>query len=422
MDQEEMLHVVEPERSNENDRQDAADDDEDGSESADEALTELLGLPSVDALASSCWEEKEEGAEGQRGPPLDTIETICRVRTEEWIETVMIRDGLRETYQNTSVCILSDDLSIPAAMMRRLADEVVLWSSSTQSPTPLPNVQRTYETIVVTNHNNRPVGSNDGTSRMLVRKRELTRLENLRGHDGWRILCDAYIARIASVLLQRHQSLYKTKLNLKPPGGNGFAPHVDAPSLQLPFADYYGSSSNHDDDNAGSSSDAFSSSFITIMIAIDDMTIRNGCLRVAPRPLSAGPVTLLVAPHGSHNPDGDGRAGALIDGENYDYINIECRGGSIVAFDGWVPHRSGVNHSAFGRRAVFLTYHDNAIWGDNWHDLYYERMGQLRQNYLAAAALATRTREQLPPGGEDGGIGATQPGETPADDENSGVC
>jgi hypothetical protein len=82
-----------------------------------------------------------------------------------------------------------------------------------------------------------------------------------------------------------------------------------------------------------------------------------------------------------------------------------------VAFDGWVPHRSGVNHSAFGRRAVFLTYHDAAVWGDDWHDLYYERMGQLRQNYLAAAA--TRTREQPPPG-EDGAIGATQRGETPA--------
>lgn len=421
-----MLLVVEPERNQENDRQDA-DDDDDEDCSTEEALTELLGLPSVDALASSCWEEEEAvGDEGQRGPPMDTIEAICRVRTEEWIETVMIRDGLRETYQNTSVCILPDELSIPAAMMRRLADEVVLWSSSHQSPTPLPNVQRTYETIVVTKHHNNyipQVGSKDddddfesgdGTSRLVHRKRELTRLENLRGHDGWRILCDDYIARVASVLLQRRQSLYKTKLNLKPPGGNGFAPHVDAPSLQLPFADCYGSfsSSNHDDDddNAGSSSNSSFSSFITIMIAIDDMTVRNGCLRVAPRPLSAGPVTLLVPPHGSHNPDGDGRAGALIDGERYDYIDVVCYGGDIVAFDGWVPHRSGVNHSPLGRRAVFLTYHDHAVWGDDWHDLYYERMGQLRQNYLAAAT--TRAREQLPQ--EDGGIGATKQGDTQA--------
>jgi ectoine hydroxylase-related dioxygenase (phytanoyl-CoA dioxygenase family) len=175
--------------------------------------------------------------------------------------------------------------------------------------------------------------------------------------------------------------------------------------LQLPFADYY--------DARSSSSNSFSSSFITIMIAIDDMTVRNGCLRVAPRPLSDGPVTMLVAPHGSLNPDGDGRAGAMLDGEIYDYIDIECHGGDIVAFDGWVPHRSGVNHSAFGRRAVFLTYHDAAVWGDDWHDLYYERMGQLRQNYLASVA-ATRTREQQPPGEDVGGIGATPQGETQA--------
>jgi ectoine hydroxylase-related dioxygenase (phytanoyl-CoA dioxygenase family) len=372
-----------------NARQDGSDDDDDDddsgsdSDSAGEALTKLLGLPSVDALALSRDEDVSSSCQEQ----CATINDICAVRTESVIESLIIQHGLRETYQNTSVCVFPTALSIPAVLMHRLADEVVLWSALPPSdPQALPGVQRTYETIPMIDQKKQQSPPGETTTNETVvsrRRRELTRLENLRGHVGWQQLCDDYIRTVVSALLQRRQSLYKTKLNLKPPGGAGFAPHVDTPSLLLPLAELFGGSSPQQ-----SEEDESSPSFITVMIAIDDMTVRNGCLRVAPRPLATtgmangGPTVaaVVVEPNVNGNPDGDGRAGALLNGDAYVYTDIVCAGGTIVAFDGWVPHRSGVNQSVFGRRAVFLTYHDAAI-GD-LHDLYYERMQQLRQAFF----------------------------------------
>jgi ectoine hydroxylase-related dioxygenase (phytanoyl-CoA dioxygenase family) len=369
-----------------NARQDDSDDDDDDdsdsdSDSAGEALMKLLGLPSADALALSRDEDMSSCQE-----QCSTIADICAVRTESVIESLIIQHGLRETYQNTSVCIFPTALSIPAVLMRRLADEVVLWSALPPSdPMALSGVQRTYETIPMIEQKKQPPPGETSTNETVVsrrRRRELTRLENLRGHVGWQLLCDDYIRTVVSILLQRRQSLYKTKLNLKPPGGAGFAPHVDTPSLLLPLAELFsgGSSSSQQQQQ---SEDESSPSFITVMIAIDDMTVRNGCLRVAPRPLATaagGPSVVVVEPNFNGNPHGDGRAGALLNGDAYVYTDLVCAGGTIVALDGWVPHRSGVNQSVFGRRAVFLTYHDAAI-GD-LHDLYYERMQQLRQAFF----------------------------------------
>jgi 2-aminoethylphosphonate dioxygenase len=404
-----------------NARQDDSDDDNDDddsgsdSDSAGEALTKLLGLPSVDALALS--RDEDGSSSSSLCHHCSTIADICAVRTESVIESLIEQHGLRETYQTTSVCIFPTALSIPAAIMRRLADEVVLWSTLPPAdPKALPNVQRTYETITIA-PKQQPPGTTTNDDNNVVShhhrrtRRELTRLENLRGHGGWQMLCDDYIRTVVSSLLQRRQSLYKTKLNLKPPGGAGFAPHVDTPSLLLPLAELFSgsASSPQQQSEEEESSSPHSSSFITVMIAIDDMTVRNGCLRVAPRPLATttaaagggdGPtLVVVVEPNVQGNPDGDGRAGALLNGDQYSYTDIVCPGGTIVAFDGWVPHRSGVNQSAFGRRAVFISYHEAAI-GD-LHDLYYERMRQLRQAFFVQEQqqqlLLRRRNHQQPP-------------------------
>lgn len=105
------------------------------------------------------------------------------------------------------------------------------------------------------------------------------------------------------------------KLNYKPAGGAGFMPHLDHPSLMyyaLPHFD----------------------SFITVMLAIDDMTegalimrarvfrrcahrwaddVRrkkeNGCLRVCKGAWSAANAVACMAPEG--DPEVGGRAGAI---------------------------------------------------------------------------------------------------------------
>jgi ectoine hydroxylase-related dioxygenase (phytanoyl-CoA dioxygenase family) len=159
-------------------------------------------------------------------------------------------------------------------------------------------------------------------------------------------------------------------LDIKPPGGSGFAPHVDTPSLQQPF------------------SSSPPSAFWTVMIAIDHATSENGCLRLA-HPLSgqawneAAIRPFLVAPDDvDNNPDGNGRAGALDPAwaAQLNYDDVQAASGTVVVFHGHVPHASQPNQSPIApRRAVFLTYNLQSE-GDH-HEAYYQRMNQLRREY-----------------------------------------
>jgi len=65
--------------------------------------------------------------------------------------------------------------------------------------------------------------------------------------------------------------------------------------------------------------------------------------------------------------------------ERLTFDDITCKGGRILLFNGWVPHRSSANVSPFPRRAVFLTY--NPKQEGEHHKLYYERMEKLRSEW-----------------------------------------
>ncbi len=208
--------------------------------------------------------------------------------------------------------------------------------------------------------------------------------------------------------------LYKEKLNLKPPGGSGFAPHLDAPSLRAAF---------------DCVADRAPRAFVTVMIAIDDMNSSNGCLRVARGPWTEdNHVDVIVPPSQkangniddltNSNPDAGGRAGAIPNdvANQLVYEDVVCKGGTIVAFNGWVPHRSAVNRSPFARRAVFLTYNPVDDGGD-YRDLYYRRMAQLRDDYRRRLRKQRRANDDNDKGtsssGNDGGGGENH------DDERS---
>ena len=70
------------------------------------------------------------------------------------------------------------------------------------------------------------------------------------------------------------------------------------------------------------------------------------------------------------------------------FEDINCNGGSIMVFNGWIPHRSAANISPFPRRAVFLTYNPK-VEGD-YHLLYYERMKQIRDEWREKIGLEKR--------------------------------
>lgn len=316
----------------------------------DDALCEMLGINSLDGFFNVTVDEDCRSDESRIPRRSRSLDELLLVK-DSVIGSMLLQGRVTEVYEETSVIIFPDELSIPADLIRRLTDEVV-WGVEKYK------ADRTFETIKVWKN-----GS-------IQERSILTRLENLNCHPGWNALCNDYIRRCVSSLMGKDYLLFKTKLNLKPAGGSGFAPHVDTPSLKVPFGDMG------------------PQSFVTVMIAIDPMTVSNGCLRVAKGQWSESKSCYTIPPQEDASPDAGGRAGAIpMDvSESLVYADICCESGAIVVFDGWVPHRSGVNQTHFSRRAIFLTF--NLASEGDFHDAYYERMSQIRQKWRISSSLS----------------------------------
>ena len=350
--------------------------------SADAALFELLGVTDL-------TEEEEDGC---RPPTITTVPELIDAFSVEMMAEIVQRHALPAASStiddtimiNTYFCVCPTELSIPAALLRRITEQVV-WGTEDTTAAATSTIQRTYETIQV-------AVRKDNHATTIQHRRTLTRLEHLNGHPEWNALCTIHLRRIVSTLLRtpiQHVHLLKTKLNLKPPGGSGFAPHVDAPSLQVPFL----ADSNSNEDNS------CPTQFVTVLVAIDDMTIANGCLRVALQQQDQDQQSYTIRPPTGDNPDTDGRAGAIDDTTTppLEYTDMECPAGTCIVFGGLVPHRSSPNTTAGPRRAVFVTYvvttsssidstPTNEAPGETnyccwWHDRYYARMQALRRPF-----------------------------------------
>jgi ectoine hydroxylase-related dioxygenase (phytanoyl-CoA dioxygenase family) len=317
-------------------------------ESSDHAILEMLGLTSLKELAT-CHDavdppdlpvvdtSRDSPFPDLSGPKLDEVYAL-----------------LNTTYQQQSICVFPPEFSIPANHIRKLTEELIWGGASTQA-------DRTYETI-------RSCKNGE-----MEHRRTLTRLENfVESHPGWSRLCNGYLRQLISATLGIEMVLFKEKLNLKPSGGSGFAPHLDTPSLRVAL---------------GSSGPQ---SFCTVMVAIDDATSKNGCLRVCKGNWNEDNSCMVIQADQRGNPDAGGRAGAIPTevAEEMTFEDIICKGGSIAVFNGWAPHRSAANVSPFPRRAVFLTYNPKSE-GD-FHNLYYQRMEQLRNEWREKVGLTNR--------------------------------
>jgi len=133
------------------------------------------------------------------------------------------------------------------------------------------------------------------------------------------------------IIGERDVSLFTEKLNLKRAGTGGqFILHQDYPYWQLgsPVADR----------------------IVTAMMLLDDATLENGCLEVAPGTHREGVLKLReVDGFGSHEMDEDA----------FDLTRlrpVEAPAGSIIFFGAFVAHRSRANHSSRDRRALFYSY------------------------------------------------------------------
>ena len=126
-------------------------------------------------------------------------------------------------------------------------------------------------------------------------KKIVSRIENISPfHPGFAELSQALKAPVGQ-LLGEDAVLFKEKVNVKMPGGDGFKPHQDS--------------------QAGW--DAYAKLFVTVLVSIDEATEENGCLKIAAGEHQRGIVPRLGAAdrrrHGGHGfhvlPDQAGRSG-----------------------------------------------------------------------------------------------------------------
>ncbi|KAG7348417.1 phytanoyl-CoA dioxygenase family protein [Nitzschia inconspicua] len=326
--------------------------------SSDKALLEMLGLTSLNEISTNHDVDENEQAESLR--ENHTVEPSREVRSrlpllsQDYLSTVKFL--LYEQYQEKSMCVFPHQYSIPADHMRKLTEELI-WGG------PTVHADRSYETIQV---------YKNGT---IEQRRTLTRLENfVDTHPGWKDLCCGYLRQLLSAALGTEMVLFKEKLNLKPPGGSGFAPHLDSPSLRVAMGGHG------------------PQTFCTVMVAIDDANSKNGCLRICKGKWNEANACTVIQPEQDGNPDAGGRAGAIPSevADQLDFDDVTCKGGTIVAFNGWAPHRSGANASPFPRRAVFLTY--NPKCEGDFHQKYYQRMEKLRNEWREKAGLSNQQK------------------------------
>ena len=120
------------------------------------------------------------------------------------------------------------------------------------------------------------------------------------------------------------------------------------------------------------------------------MTTKNGCLRICKGNWTENCCCDVVQPDKDGSPDAGGRAGAVPSEVSKDLVfeDLICKGGTVMVFNGWAPHRSSANISPFPRRAIFLTY--NPKCEGEYHTMYYERMERLRNDWREKIGLANR--------------------------------
>lgn len=89
---------------------------------------------------------------------------------------------------------------------------------------------------------------------------------------------------------------------------------------------------------------------VSVWVALDDMTAENGSLRVIP--FSTVDTRKVVR----HDMDRDWTDQSMVDFGEHPNVLVEVPAGSLVAFDGALPHASDPNRTARRRRAYLVQF------------------------------------------------------------------
>lgn len=162
--------------------------------------------------------------------------------------------------------------------------------------------------------------------------RILQRIENVYPyHEGLRALFDdPRITGPVADLLDERPVLFKEKINFKYPGSEGFKHHQDQAAGWWAYASF----------------------FVSVLVSIDEATVENGCLEIAP----------LGQRH--HHLEREWKPYTEAEIKGMPFVPIPTEAGDAVFFDSYVPHGSYPNLSDTRRRILYLTY-NRASEGDH---------------------------------------------------------
>ncbi|MCE2510500.1 MAG: phytanoyl-CoA dioxygenase family protein [Alphaproteobacteria bacterium] len=177
-------------------------------------------------------------------------------------------------------------------------------------------------------------------------KRVLQRIENFTPyHEGFEELFNgSKMLDPVSELFGEPAVLFKDKINFKLPGGGGFKLHQDQEAGGGVYADL----------------------FITMLISIDETTLKNGCLELAVGHHVEGLIGREWQPL---NEEDTSREGLQL-------VPFASKSGDAAIFDSFVPHQSKANHTNKPRRVLYVTY-NKASAGDCRRQYYTDK----RKNY-----------------------------------------
>ena len=176
-----------------------------------------------------------------------------------------------------------------------------------------------------------------------AKSRQLCRLENFIPFSELlaTLLTGPRLMHLLKPLFGEAAVLFKEKVNFKLPGGQGFAPHQDAPAFTSFDQDYH----------------------ITAMISLDDTRVSNGCLEICP-----GRWDKSLLPMTDQLTLAEDCVNSL------DWQPLPTQAGDLVLFDSYIPHRSGVNQTEGARRAIYATY--NARSAGSYREAYFQEKRQ----------------------------------------------
>lgn len=263
------------------------------------------GKRSVDVQAARAEQKQEAPVETSYLPVFDP-KYKRRVLSAEEVET----------FQKDGFLFLSDFLT-PLEKQ-----QLVMWTEQVQS---WPETAHKWMQYFETRDN----------------KRQLCRTENYIDYadKGLQQLILHKINDAISDLMYESAIIFKEKINYKFPGGAGFTPHQDSPAYVRFNARYH----------------------ITAMVAVDPMTIENGCLEVV-----KGEHGIGMVPHPGGQLEDELTAKYERAGK---WEPVEAPSGGVMLFHSYLPHRSGRNNSKAPRRAHYLTY--NPLSDGDFRTAYY---------------------------------------------------